>query len=109
MFPASVPSDTACDSDLWLTGPAPGLAGRWWVSYAVRLLSGVEQANLRVAKGQLFMMGFDGTTVTPQIRTLIEKHHLGCILLTAKNLKCTRHVFHAWLTCITAWLSGTCC
>ncbi|OCK78995.1 glycoside hydrolase family 3 protein [Lepidopterella palustris CBS 459.81] len=37
--------------------------------------------------GQLFMMGFDGTTVTPQIRTLIEKHHLGCILLTAKNLK----------------------
>ncbi|KAF2473255.1 glycoside hydrolase [Lindgomyces ingoldianus] len=37
--------------------------------------------------GQLFMMGFDGTAVTPQIRTLIEKHHLGCILLTAKNLK----------------------
>ncbi|KAF2191092.1 glycoside hydrolase family 3 protein [Zopfia rhizophila CBS 207.26] len=37
--------------------------------------------------GQLFMMGFDGTSVTPQIKTLIEKHHLGCILLTAKNLK----------------------
>lgn len=37
--------------------------------------------------GQLFMMGFDGTTITPQIKTLIEKHHLGCILLTAKNLK----------------------
>ncbi|KAF2843452.1 glycoside hydrolase family 3 protein [Patellaria atrata CBS 101060] len=37
--------------------------------------------------GQLFMMGFDGTTVTPQIKTLIEKHHLGSILLTAKNLK----------------------
>ncbi|KAI9661180.1 MAG: hypothetical protein M1821_009507 [Bathelium mastoideum] len=37
--------------------------------------------------GQLFMMGFDGTTVTPQIRELIEKHHLGSILLTAKNLK----------------------
>ncbi|KAI9826495.1 MAG: hypothetical protein M1819_007344 [Sarea resinae] len=37
--------------------------------------------------GQLFMMGFDGTTVTPQIRKLIEDHHLGCILLTAKNLK----------------------
>ncbi|KAF2453363.1 glycoside hydrolase superfamily [Lineolata rhizophorae] len=37
--------------------------------------------------GQLFMMGFDGTTVTPQIRTLIEKHHIGSILLTAKNLK----------------------
>ncbi|KAF2747267.1 glycoside hydrolase family 3 protein [Sporormia fimetaria CBS 119925] len=37
--------------------------------------------------GQLFMMGFDGTTVTPQIETLIKRHHLGCILLTAKNLK----------------------
>ncbi|KAF2660444.1 glycoside hydrolase family 3 protein [Lophiostoma macrostomum CBS 122681] len=37
--------------------------------------------------GQLFMMGFDGTAITPQIKTLIEKHYLGCILLTAKNLK----------------------
>ncbi|KAF2867569.1 glycoside hydrolase superfamily [Massariosphaeria phaeospora] len=33
------------------------------------------------------MMGFDGTAVTPHIKTLIEKHYLGCILLTAKNLK----------------------
>jgi len=37
--------------------------------------------------GQLFQMGFDGTTVTPQIRQLIQKHHIGSILLTAKNLK----------------------
>lgn len=37
--------------------------------------------------GQLFMMGFDGTTVTPQIQKLIEEHYLGSILLTAKNLK----------------------
>lgn len=34
------------------------------------------------------MMGFDGTSLTPQIRELIEKHHIGSILLTAKNLKC---------------------
>ena len=40
------------------------------------------------ATGQLFMMGFDGSEVTPQIKQLIEKHHLGTILLTAKNLKC---------------------
>ncbi|KAF2396185.1 glycoside hydrolase [Trichodelitschia bisporula] len=33
------------------------------------------------------MMGFDGTTVTPQIRQLIQEHHIGSILLTAKNLK----------------------
>ena len=37
--------------------------------------------------GQLFMMGFDGTEVTPQIRKAIEQFHLGTILLTAKNLK----------------------
>jgi hypothetical protein len=38
--------------------------------------------------GQLFMMGFDGTSVTPEIRSLIEDYHLGSVLLTAKNLKC---------------------
>lgn len=37
----------------------------------------------------MLLMGWDGTTVTPQIRTLIEDHHLGSIILTAKNLKCT--------------------
>ena len=37
--------------------------------------------------GQLFMMGFDGTEVTPQIKELIEDYHLGTILLTAKNLR----------------------
>lgn len=33
-------------------------------------------------------MGWDGTEVTPQIKHLIEDHHLGSIILTAKNLKC---------------------
>ncbi|EEP76790.1 conserved hypothetical protein [Uncinocarpus reesii 1704] len=37
--------------------------------------------------GQLFVMGFDGTSVNPQIRSLIEDYHLGSIILTAKNLK----------------------
>ncbi|KAK5210421.1 hypothetical protein LTR47_000309 [Exophiala xenobiotica] len=37
--------------------------------------------------GQLFMMGWNGTTVTPAIRTLIEDHHIGSILLTAHNLR----------------------
>ncbi|KAL4888115.1 glycoside hydrolase superfamily [Aspergillus ambiguus] len=32
-------------------------------------------------------MGFDGTSVSPQIRSLIENYHLGSVLLTAKNLK----------------------
>ncbi|KAJ5915361.1 hypothetical protein N7466_011294 [Penicillium verhagenii] len=37
--------------------------------------------------GQLFMMGFDGTSVSPEIRSLIEDYHIGSILLSAKNLK----------------------
>lgn len=36
----------------------------------------------------MLIMGWDGTEVTPQIRNLIEQHHLGSVLLTAKNLKC---------------------
>ncbi|KAH7319815.1 glycoside hydrolase family 3 protein [Stachybotrys elegans] len=39
------------------------------------------------AIGQTLIMGWDGTEVTPQIRSLIEDHHLGSIILTAKNLK----------------------
>ncbi|KOS17283.1 Beta-hexosaminidase [Escovopsis weberi] len=43
--------------------------------------------NLDWAIGQMLLMGWDGTEVTPQIRSLIEDHHLGSIILTAKNLK----------------------
>ncbi|KAA8577337.1 hypothetical protein EYC84_007300 [Monilinia fructicola] len=46
--------------------------------------------DLDWAMGQCFMMGFEGTEVTPQIRTLIEDHHLGAILLSTKNLKTAR-------------------
>lgn len=34
------------------------------------------------------MMGFDGTVVNDQIRTLITTYHVGSILLTAKNFEC---------------------
>lgn len=37
----------------------------------------------------MLLMGWDGTEVTPQIRFLIEDHHLGSIILTTKNMKCT--------------------
>jgi hypothetical protein len=50
------------------------------------------------AMGQCFMMGWEGTEVTPQIRTLIEDHHLGSILLTTKNLKC--NYFSLTLLCL---------
>ncbi|KAG9248368.1 glycoside hydrolase superfamily [Calycina marina] len=44
-------------------------------------------SDLEWSMGQLFMMGWQGTEVTPQIRTLIEDHHIGAILLSTKNLK----------------------
>ncbi|RYP54016.1 hypothetical protein DL769_010416 [Monosporascus sp. CRB-8-3] len=43
--------------------------------------------DINWAIGQMLIMGWDGTEVTPQIRNLIEHHHLGSIILTAKNLK----------------------
>ncbi|KAI0408414.1 glycoside hydrolase family 3 protein [Xylaria palmicola] len=43
--------------------------------------------DLDWAIGQMLIMGWDGTEVTPPIRNLIENHHLGSIILTAKNLK----------------------
>ncbi|KAL1902129.1 hypothetical protein Cpir12675_000027 [Ceratocystis pirilliformis] len=39
------------------------------------------------AMGQMLIMGWDGTEVTPQIKRLIAEKHLGSIILTAKNLK----------------------
>ncbi|KAI1260214.1 glycoside hydrolase family 3 protein [Xylariaceae sp. FL1019] len=43
--------------------------------------------DLDWAIGQMLIMGWDGTEITPPIRNLIENHHLGSIILTAKNLK----------------------
>ncbi|CAJ2505456.1 Uu.00g128500.m01.CDS01 [Anthostomella pinea] len=50
--------------------------------------TGVGEKKLQAeAIGQMLIMGWDGTEITPQIRNLIENHHLGSIILTAKNLK----------------------
>ncbi|TGZ81053.1 glycoside hydrolase [Ascodesmis nigricans] len=37
--------------------------------------------------GQMIMVTFDGTSVTPDIRKLIEKYHVGGILLTPNNIR----------------------
>lgn len=48
----------------------------------------VELTTDHRAMGQLFMMGWEGEEVTPQIRSLIADYGLGSVILTAKNLKC---------------------
>ncbi|EED12811.1 conserved hypothetical protein [Talaromyces stipitatus ATCC 10500] len=37
--------------------------------------------------GSLLSMGFEGTTITPQVKSLIENYRVGTICLQAKNLK----------------------
>lgn len=37
--------------------------------------------------GQMFMVVFDGLSVTPDIQTMIEKYYVGNILLTARNIR----------------------
>ncbi|KAJ6262363.1 Beta-hexosaminidase [Drechslerella dactyloides] len=37
--------------------------------------------------GSVFMMGFSGTAVNPQVKQLIEQYHVGTIMLSAKNFK----------------------
>jgi len=46
------------------------------------------------------MMGFDGTSVTDQVKTLIEKYHVGSILLKAQNLKCRSPVISVVATAL---------
>lgn len=62
--------------------------GMWEAMAADQLRKCTDKTR---AMGQLFFMGWEGTEVTPQIRTLIEDHHLGAILLTTKNLKSIDH------------------
>src|SRR5258708_35719498 len=37
--------------------------------------------------GQLLMVGFPGTTVTPQLITLIQQYHVGNIILFSRNVE----------------------
>ncbi|KAM0419055.1 hypothetical protein ACHAPT_011994 [Fusarium lateritium] len=43
------------------------------------------------AIGQMLVVGWDGSEVTPQIRKLIQEYHVGSIILTPKNLKSAQH------------------
>ena len=43
--------------------------------------------DLANAIGQMFMVGFSGQEITPQIRELITKYRVGSVILSVKNLK----------------------
>src|SRR5579859_6977274 len=42
--------------------------------------------------GQLLMVGFPGTTPTPEIIDLIQHHHVGGIILFSRNVQSPRQV-----------------
>lgn len=44
------------------------------------------KSDLHKKLGQLMVFGFHGTEVTPEIRTLIHKHHIGGIILFGRNI-----------------------
>lgn len=35
----------------------------------------------------MIMVGFDGLSVTPEIRMMIEKYYVGSIILTRRNIQ----------------------
>jgi beta-N-acetylhexosaminidase len=45
------------------------------------------QDSLDSQIGSLLSMGFEGTTVTPQVKSLIEDYRVGAVCLQARNLK----------------------
>ncbi|RFU75435.1 glycoside hydrolase, superfamily [Trichoderma arundinaceum] len=50
-------------------------------------INSISEQDLLRAVGNLFLVSFDGTTLTYHLRQLIQGHFVGAILLTSKNLK----------------------
>jgi hypothetical protein len=75
-------------------GFGPNMGRHGPVSCSIETIHGVRGTDdHHRAMGQLFMMGWEGEEVTPQIRSLIADYGLGSIILTAKNLKCRLNLF----------------
>jgi beta-N-acetylhexosaminidase len=56
--------------------------------------NGVSQMEKDIKKqiGQLMVFGFNGKTATPEIKKLIRDHHVGGIILFARNIGTTKEV-----------------
>ena len=52
----------------------------------------VEQMSLEGKVGQLMMVGFDGTSLTPDLRRLIQELHLGGVIVFERNVESPRQV-----------------
>ncbi|KAF5866072.1 hypothetical protein ETB97_001150 [Aspergillus alliaceus] len=59
----------------------------WGVRPELRSTNNMGEHDLQRVLGNLFLIGFEGTVLTQELRGLIESHFVGAILLTSKNLK----------------------
>ncbi|HSQ51208.1 MAG TPA: glycoside hydrolase family 3 N-terminal domain-containing protein, partial [Nitrospiraceae bacterium] len=48
--------------------------------------------TLREKIGQLFMVGFVGTSVTPDLASLIKEYKPGGVILFSRNLECVEQI-----------------
>lgn len=46
-----------------------------------------QSMSLQQKIGQLMMIGFDGTTVEPELRQMITEYHIGGVILFARNIE----------------------
>ncbi|WP_160643957.1 beta-N-acetylhexosaminidase [Chengkuizengella marina] len=56
------------------------------------IIQQLEQMTLKQKIGQLFVVGFDGLTPNDQIKTLIQKHHVGGIILFSRNIETSKQL-----------------
>ncbi len=52
----------------------------------------VAEMSVEEKVGNLFMFGFDGTTITDELKTLIEQYHIGGIIYFSRNIKNPKQV-----------------
>jgi len=51
-----------------------------------------ESLSLEEKIGQVMIIGFDGTTLTPEIKTMITEYHVGGVILFARNVESPEQV-----------------
>ena len=52
----------------------------------------LQEMSLEHKLGQVMMIGFDGLTVSPELREMIEAYHVGGVILFARNVESPRQV-----------------
>ncbi|MFS1514803.1 beta-N-acetylhexosaminidase [Chengkuizengella sp. SCS-71B] len=56
------------------------------------IIQQLEQMTLKQKIGQLFVVGFDGLVPNDQIKTLIQNHHVGGIILFSRNIETSKQL-----------------